>query len=149
MTFIFLIYVLVKIREIPESLSSTYYLLGSRGWLFQMYIAFLTIALFPVWFSVTGESLKFLSFLACSALIFVSSAPQFRLRVDGIVHYGAAAIGGLCAVLWLLLTDNSWSLVMSTPLLVPIFLLPKKYMLFLEIAIIFALELSLLAYILR
>lgn len=39
----------VMATSAPESLSATYYTLGSRGWVFQVFVAAVASLLFPVW----------------------------------------------------------------------------------------------------
>ena len=85
---------------VPESLSATYYLLGRNGWLLQCVLGTLAVLLYPVWFSVSGNSWVFLSFLGCASLLFVAFAPCFRLELEGMVHYSSAIVCCVCALGW-------------------------------------------------
>lgn len=96
----YIVYTMVEAHGIPESLSATYYQLGGRGWLFQAVMAGTGVLLLPVWLELTGEGRQWMAFLACGGLVFVGSAPCFRLELEGIVHYSAAVVCCACAVLW-------------------------------------------------
>ena len=92
---------------IPESLSATYYALGSHGWLFQVFMASFSLCLLPVWISVSGDSFRCLAFLSCASLLFVAAAPCFRMEPEGKVHYTAAVVCCVCGVLWQVL-EGMW-----------------------------------------
>ena len=90
---------------IPESMSATYYLLGKRGWLFQLAMSIVSLCLLPVWMDASSERNEHLVFLACSGLMFVAVAPAFRLKLEGAVHYSAAVVCCFCAILWSIYED--------------------------------------------
>lgn len=96
-------------RRIPESLSATYYLLGNRGWLFQLVMGMTGLLLLPVWISVSKVCLQHLAFLACGGLLFTAVAPAFKLKLEGAVHYSAAVVCCVCAVLWQVL-EGLWDI---------------------------------------
>ena len=96
----FLIYSVKKSKGIPESLSATYYTLGSEGWMFQMVTGVLGLVLLPVWVEVSEPEHQWMAFLSCSGLLFVSSAPSFRIPLQGLVHYSSAIICCVCAIFW-------------------------------------------------
>ena len=75
---------------IPSSLSETYYILGKRGWLFQIVMCFIGVFLQLVWYQVSKDEHEFLVFVSCSSLCFVALAPAFRIGLQGKVHYSAA-----------------------------------------------------------
>lgn len=87
-------------RGVPVSLSVTYYELGRYGWVFQLVMCLVCFCLPPVWLSVSEDYLQWMCFLACGGLLFVAAAPCFKLPLEGAVHYGSAAVCGVCAVLW-------------------------------------------------
>lgn len=91
---------------IPESLSSTYYGLKDDGWMFQLLCIGVGFGLLPVWLDACEGEYEFLAFLSCGGLMFVGAAPMFRLKLDGIIHYSAAAVCCVCAIFWLLLSGN-------------------------------------------
>lgn len=129
---------------IPESISAIYYLLSNRGWIFQLIMALTGLCLLPPWLEATPDKWQFLPFLSCMSLLFVAAAPQFRLRLDGAVHYASAIVCGACAVLWMFLQDYGD---VFLPCFVGSALLsvirPKEYMLWLECSIVVALTTAL------
>lgn len=98
-------------RGIPVSLSSTYYELGGKGWLFQAVMSVVAFTLLPVWISVSSEPLRFLAFLSCASLLFVAAAPSFRLELEGKVHYFSAAVCCICSTLWQIL-EGVWDVML-------------------------------------
>lgn len=97
---IYPIYSICKIKSIPESLSETYYSLLDKGYLFQLSIGIVAIILLPIWISVSNECYQFLSFIGCSSLLFVSAAPSFKLKLDGIIHYTSASLCCTASIIW-------------------------------------------------
>lgn len=85
---------------VPVSLSSTYYDLGEDGWIFQALMAAVALTLLPVWMDLSSEGCRWMAFLACASLLFVASAPAFRLELQGKVHYTSAAMCCVCAAWW-------------------------------------------------
>ena len=85
---------------IPRSLSDTFYLLGDRGWLFQVILGLFGGLLMPVWLEVSSDNTQFLAFLACSGLLFVAAAPCFKVELEGKVHYTAAVVCCVAAFVW-------------------------------------------------
>lgn len=96
-----------KTGGVPESISATYYDLGKHGWLFQLFMLFLSAGLFVVWMPVSSDNHQCLVFLACASLLFVAAAPCFREDLQGKVHYTSAIICCVCAVLWQIL-EGLW-----------------------------------------
>lgn len=99
----YMAYALRAIKDIPWSISDTYYQLEKRGrkkWPFQLAMIVPAMLLLPVWLECSNENLQFLAFLSCGGLMFVGAAPCFKLELDGKVHYAATAICGTSAVLW-------------------------------------------------
>lgn len=131
-------------RSIPESLSATYYILGKKGWMFQLTMASTAFALLPSWLEATPDTWQHLPFLACAGLLFVAAAPAFRLRLDGIVHYSSAVLCGVCAVLWMFLSGygDIFAPCFVGAITMSLFY-PKKYMWWLEVAIVISLFCSL------
>lgn len=100
---LYLFLVISESREVPESLSATYYLMKDNGWMFQSLMVFCGIGLLPSWMDVSSEGWRFLVFLSCSGIVFTGVAPAFRLKLEGAVHYSAAVVCCVSAVLWMLL----------------------------------------------
>ena len=91
---------------IPESLSATYYGLKEDGWLFQALCIGMAFGLLPIWIEACCGEYEYLPFLACGSLGFVGIAPSFKLKLEGMIHYSAAVVCCVSAILWLLLSGN-------------------------------------------
>lgn len=96
----------IKLIGIPWSISDTYYQLkkhGRSGLWFQIAMILSAGILLPEWLEVTeGENYQCCAFLACIGLIFVGSAPCFKLELDGKVHIGATIVCGLASLLYMI-----------------------------------------------
>lgn len=124
---------------VPHSLSATYYMLGKNGWLFQMLIFALSFGLLPVWSSVSEDAWVFLCFLSCGGLLFVGASPLFRLPFEGKVHNCSAYVCGGSAVVWQLL-EGAWVwLVLSFVICGLMYLKWRKFVWWLEMALILSL----------
>lgn len=86
--------------RVPVSLSATYYEMYGDGWLFQLLLAATSASLLPVWLTNSTPGHEWMAFLACASLMFVASAPAFRLELQGKIHYTAAALCCVCAAWW-------------------------------------------------
>lgn len=96
----------IKLIGIPWSISDTYYQLkkhGRSGLWFQIAMILSVGILLPEWLEVTeGENYQCCAFLACIGLIFVGSAPCFKLELDSKVHIGATIVCGLASLLYMI-----------------------------------------------
>jgi hypothetical protein len=91
---------------VPESLSATYYGLKEDGWLFQALCIGMAFGLLPMWIEACGGKFEYLPFFACGGLGFVGVAPSFKLKLEGMIHYSAAVVCCVCAILWMMLSGN-------------------------------------------
>ncbi len=91
---------IVKCFGIPRSLSDTFYLLGDRGWIFQVVLGLFGALLMPTWIDLSSGNTQFLAFLACAGLLFVAAAPCFKIDIEGKVHYTSAMLCCVCAFVW-------------------------------------------------
>lgn len=105
-TICYLVYSVKVMEGIPESLSATYYGLKEDGWLFQALCIGMAFGLLPIWIETCGGEYEYLPFLACGSLGFVGIAPSFKLKLEGMIHYSAAVVCCVSAILWLLLSGN-------------------------------------------
>jgi hypothetical protein len=141
----YLCYTVWVSKGIPVSISDSYYLLGKRGWLFQLVIASVAFMLYPVWVSVCSEELTGLVFGACSSLLFVAVAPCFKLPFEGKVHYTSAIICCVCIVVWQLCMGMCNMLIYALPISIFISCLFIKYWcLCIELGVITSLFITLL-----
>ena len=94
----------------PDMVSTIYYLLGKRGWVFQIVMmlfgAMMMVCLLD---SELGEPC--LAFFACAGLIFVGAAPRFLEQDERAVHKGAAITSAAASVAWCLTVD--WRMVLA------------------------------------
>ena len=139
----YLCYVVAKFG-IPQSISDTYYLLDKQGWLFQLALAATAFCVVPSLIDASSENTQFLAFLACAGLAFVSTAPLFKMELEGKVHFTSAYICCGCLVLWQVF-NTSWLIPLVCFALVAIPLLKdRKYMWWIEIATILSAYVSLI-----
>lgn len=92
-------------KGLPESISATYYGVESR-WLFPAVIGTSgALTLIPL-MNNTPDAYRFVAFFIVAATLFVASAPAFREDMVDKVHAISAAVLGISAVVWLLLTTG-------------------------------------------
>lgn len=103
--FAYILFVLVRFR-VPKSISETYYLLGKRGWVFQLVLAVIVFTLYPTWVSIASYELVWLVFVACTSLLFVAFAPRTKYQLEGKVHNVCAIICALLAIIWQLIEGD-------------------------------------------
>lgn len=140
---VYLCYSVWVAKGVPESISATYYLLKGKGFLFQLTMFVVAATLFFPWIEATEECYEFLPFLSCGSLLFVAIAPQFKLRLEGMVHYSFAIVCGVSSALWMFLRGcGDTFLFCFICALVAILFRPKQYMFWLECGIVSALLLS-------
>lgn len=116
---VYLVFVFIKYKQIPTSLSDTYYL--GAGWLFTIVIwtlGFLSVASL---ITITPILYQFLPFLLGSGLLFVGAAPRFKESYQTKIHYGGAIVFGLASNIWACLYFSPWVLLtwLSAIYLVP------------------------------
>lgn len=132
---VYFVYVAIACKGIPESLSATYYLLGNKGWLFQLVMGMTGLLLLPVWVSVSEECLQHLAFFACGGLLFTAVAPAFRLKLEGAVHYSAAVVCCVSAILWQVM-EGLWDITLFFAILGWVcYLQWKNWCFWLEVAV--------------
>lgn len=116
--FVYVIYLTLVIRyiaEIPQSLSETYYFLGSKRYpsadwqdnfdrliasLFTLAMWAMAFTLLPAMLDVTPENLQFLVFLAIAGICFVGAAPEFKQKYEGRVHTVSAWFAAVFGLSW-------------------------------------------------
>ena len=73
---------------VPDMVSSIYYMLGRRGWVFQAVLT-LFAATMMVCLLDSGLGVQCLAFLACAGLMFVATAPRFWIAANTLCIRGA------------------------------------------------------------
>lgn len=102
--FIAMLCVVIYKSGVPDMVSSIYYLLGKRGWVFQV-VMMLFGALMMVCLLDSGLGVQCLAFLACAGLMFVGAAPRFLEESDRRVHKTAAIVSAAASVGWCMTVD--------------------------------------------
>lgn len=108
--FVAMLCVVIYKYGVPDMVSSIYYLLGKRGWMFQLVmIAF--GAMMMACLLDSGLGVPCLAFFACAGLMFVGAAPRFLEQDERTVHKGAAIVSAAASVGWCLTVD--WRMVLA------------------------------------
>ena len=102
--FVALLAVVIYKHGVPDMVSSVYYLLGKRGWVFQAVMIVFGM-LMMVCLLDSGRGVQGLAFLACAGLMFVGAAPRFLEEGERTVHKTAAIISAAASVGWCLTVD--------------------------------------------
>ena len=106
----YVVYSLVTLKVIPESLSETYYRLNYKmkglGRLFPITMFICAATLLPIWLDYSKDNFQWLVFLACSATFFVAVTPNYYEGLERQVHYGAAVVCCVSAILWTMLSGT-------------------------------------------
>lgn len=126
---------------IPCSISDTYYQ-TVRKWLFPVCTAVSGVmALVPL-LNITPETYKFVAFLIVASILFVAAAPAFKEELTQQVHYGAASVLGLSAIVWLILTTGVPYIVITAGIIA---MLDRRHFLFwVEVGLLYNLYASLI-----
>lgn len=105
---LYLAYIFIRYRQIPISISDTFYL--GANWLFTavMWIIGFTTAASLI--NITPETYQFLPFLIGAGLLFVGAAPQFKENFVSKVHYGGALVFALAVNAWASIYCSPWVL---------------------------------------
>ena len=148
---ILIAYSLVTLKVIPESLSETYYRLNYKkkglGRLFPITMFICAATLLPIWLDYSKDNFQWLVFLACSATFFVAVTPNYYEGLERQVHYGAAVVCCISAILWTMLSGTWLIPIINFAFALGYMVLynRKKQIVFLiEIATLFSVYISLL-----
>lgn len=85
---------------VQASVSDNYYVSRNR-WTFMVVMWTVAFTMLPAMFSITPDEWKFAAFLTCGGLVFVGAAAAFREDLTKRVHYFAAILSAICALIWL------------------------------------------------
>lgn len=111
--FIALVYTTVmciKLKTVPKSISDTMYLGGGNWFTYAMVLSSILVTIGMM--MLTEESnWQFLSFLTGASLGFVGTAKNFKEKLEGFVHYGAAILMFTCSQLWVIIFCSAWPMV--------------------------------------
>jgi hypothetical protein len=108
--FVVMLCVVIYKNDEPDMVSSIYYLLGKRGWVFQLVMMLFGI-LMMVCLLDSGLGEQCLAFFACVGLIFVGAAPRFLKESERKIHKTAAITSAMASVAWCLTVN--WRIVVA------------------------------------
>nr|DAD84555.1 MAG TPA: hypothetical protein [Siphoviridae sp. ctA4S13]DAG37753.1 MAG TPA: hypothetical protein [Caudoviricetes sp.] len=108
--FVALLCIVINKYGVPDMVSSIYYLMGKKGWVFQT-VMILFGMLMMVCLLDCGKGVQCLAFLACGGLMFVGAVPRFLDENERKVHKTGAIVSAVASVGWCLTVD--WRIVVA------------------------------------
>ena len=102
--FVAILCVVIYKYGVPDMVSTIYYLLGKKGWVFQLVMVAFG-ALMMVCLLDSGRGVQCFAFLACAGLMFVGAAPRFLDESERKIHKTAAITSAMASVAWCLTVD--------------------------------------------
>lgn len=114
---IYLLFSIIKYKQIPESISDTFYL-GNKWW-FTITMFILGFLVCATLIPITTEAFQFMAFLTGAGLLFVGAAPHFKDDFEAQVHFSGATIFGLVSQFWASIYCSPW-LLLTWVILVPL-----------------------------
>ena len=108
--FLAMLCVVINKYGVPDMVSTIYYLLGKRGWVFQL-VMMLFGAMMMVCLLDSGLGVQCLAFFACAGLMFVGAVPRFLDESVRKGHKTAAIISAVASIGWCLTVN--WRIVVA------------------------------------
>ena len=105
---IYLLFSIIKYKQIPESISDTFYL-GNKWW-FTFTMVVLGFLICAILIPITSELYQFTAFLTGAGLLLVGATPHIKDMSERKVHFGGALIFGLMSQIWASLYCSPWLL---------------------------------------
>jgi hypothetical protein len=132
-SFIYNLFIWIKYKTIPTSLSETSYMLEDKRHLFTLYCIVSAFLILPCLLSTVPETLTMLPFFMCSGLMFSGASPLFKQGLDKRVHYTASIIAFIAFLVFLIL-EMGWisTIIFATVLAMMVLWKPKCYVYFAE-----------------
>lgn len=112
----YLMITIIKFRDIPPSISQTYYIWKGAGkeWLFTMVMWITGISVLIYWISAAElYRCQFLPFVSISGMCFVGGACMFKETLTKEVHYTSAGIWAIGAVLFFAINQMFYPMVVG------------------------------------
>jgi hypothetical protein len=107
-----------KTKQIPQSISATYYSLEHKYW-FGITMLLTAAFLMPVMLEVTPENYTYLAFFSCIGVVMVAVAPNFReAGIDQVTHRLGATISILASQLWIYFMNPKMLFIWIIPVMV-------------------------------
>ena len=99
-TLVYNLYIILKYKKIPESLSETSYLLGgNKRFIFTGYCVITSFLLIPILLELITAPFQIIPFIFCGGFLFAGCSPLFREGLDKPIHYifsGLAFVAYIC-----------------------------------------------------
>lgn len=94
--------------KVLPSLSESFYIFGNKpkGYVFYGYLVLMIMLLLPPMLDKTPELWQFTAFFAIASLGFVGAAADFKNHEEKKVHFTAAYISAIFAIIWCSLVMN-------------------------------------------
>lgn len=96
---LYVIGVLIKHKQIPISLSSTYYSSNKKPW-FTITMLLVTALMMISLLDVSEEKWQWLVFISCMGNVMCAVAPNFKEELEGKIHYTGAIIACIISQIW-------------------------------------------------
>lgn len=136
----YIIFMIIKLRKIPDSVSDTYYEGAGNWFTIVMFISgiLMTIRLLDI---SQDSAWSFISFLSGAGMLFVGAAPKFK-GGEKIIHFAGATTLLIGSQIWICM--YACPLVLLTWLTAPLWIKRKQKMFWCEIVCLFNIFISLL-----
>lgn len=134
---IYNLYIILKYKTIPVSLSETSYILGGfkRYW-FSAYCITTVMLILPLLLMTIPENLAFLGFLMCGGLLFAGLSPMFKNGMDKTLHYTSSMFSFIIFIIFMIFIMGWFYLALYVWLLALLTLCKKEcYVYFAEILV--------------
>lgn len=128
-TIIYNTYIIIKNKNVPESISETSYIfhrLNGKYYLFTCYCFLVTIILLPIWLNFSNEDYQFLVFLSCSGILFAGITAFFKEDFQKTIHYTSGIIAVITYIIWLILSGFINLLIIEILLVLILIILNRK-----------------------
>lgn len=123
-TIVYNLFIVIKYKQLPISLSETAYLLGKKRLFFTGYCSALALCLCPCLFMITPINLQFLVFFIGVGLMMSGVSPLFKEGLDKYVHYTYSILAFILLLVYLFIME--WPYFLALILWIILFLFIKK-----------------------
>lgn len=133
--FIYLLYIILRTKKVPCSLSETYY--SGGGFLFTLTLWVVSLMML-ICMLTCGCGIQCFAFLCCASLMFVGTAPNYLDSTETNVHKISAIVSSVMCILWTL--SVNWKTVIVALTVCSIYYLFSLHKTKLQEHILFVLE---------
>ena len=123
---IYLAFCIIKDKQVPPSISETFYLAGKWMFTFVMFAEaiLLSMSLIPM----SPANWQWLAFVGSGALGFVGSAPYFKDKFEHSVHYAGAITFAVGTQAWVAIVASPWVLLTFIPAAILALIFRKQWL---------------------